>query len=578
MAVIFIACASTVIFCENSTFDNDPRPNIFTAESIIERGTIKLDHYGKEIIDSIGGYGVNGHYYNYFPIGTSIFSLPVVAVYSAIGLHIVDHEKDAQIAVVLLASTLTLFFLFKIAAQFLTWTNSVLLATLFWFGTSLASTDASGLWTHDFATLWACVGLHLTLIAVRQGRFQLWPWIAAIAFAAYLCRPTMALFAGFLLLFLGTYDRRSAVKSALLMGVLLALFAGWSLQEYGEPLPPYYAGSRLVGGSVWRALYGNLLSPSRGLLIFSPFLAVVWLSWRRPESLGLKRSWLLLGIVWPLAHLVAISRFPHWWAGYSFGARLMTDVQPGLFLLTLRAWPRRIATRWSAAAGLALGLSGVFAIYVNSYQGLFNPYVYRWVREPSIDRYPAYLFDWRYPQFLHDEERHEKRMREHRQAAAPLLARIDSLRRQVAAGQLEATAPLDKSLDIEAVEPAQYSKPADFFNALYRAAFSRPPSSFELDYYVGDAEARPGNPMMYYARKFVASPEFKGKSGRYPPPSEGDADFIVDSFHNLLGRSPTTTEMAGYREELILPAIEEDRARVLVYLCVFSLWSSSPSE
>jgi hypothetical protein len=52
----------------------------------------------------------------------------------------------------------------------------------------------------------------------------------------------------------------------------------------------------------------------------------------------------------------------------------------------------------------------VFAVYVHSWQGLFNPYTARWNMQPGIGDHPEYLFDWRYPQFLHNKERHEARI------------------------------------------------------------------------------------------------------------------------------------------------------------------------
>lgn len=91
----------------------------------------------------------------------------------------------------------------------------------------------------------------------------------------------------------------------------------------------------------------------------------------------------------------------------------MTDVMPGLFLLTLYTWP---TTAKGVAKKTALGLlvlASIFAVFVNSGQGLFNKYIASWNSEPSIDEYPEYLFDWRYPQFMANKEGHEERLVRH---------------------------------------------------------------------------------------------------------------------------------------------------------------------
>src|SRR5690606_10451774 len=129
------------------------------------------------------------------------------------------------------------------------------------------------------------------------------------------------------LFFVFTYSRLSAIKAGLLFVTLQGAFVLFSFYEFGQMLPDYYLPKRLSGGYFYEALYGNLFSPGRGLLVYSPFIVFAWLCFRYSGKLwGLNRSWWLIGLAWPILHWVFISRFPHWWAGWSYGARLMTDV------------------------------------------------------------------------------------------------------------------------------------------------------------------------------------------------------------------------------------------------------------
>lgn len=49
-------------------------------------------------------------------------------------------------------------------------------------------------------------------------------------------------------------------------------------------------------------------------------------------------------------------------------------------------------------------------------------------KDPNIDRYPEYLFDWRYPQFLASEQSLQQRKIEHLEKWLPKYAPGDTLR------------------------------------------------------------------------------------------------------------------------------------------------------
>jgi len=85
----------------------------------------------------------------------------------------------------------------------------------------------------------------------------------------------------------------------------------------------------LVGGAL-----GTLFSPSRGLFVFSPWVALALLLlpayWRSLKAWPLL-PWMLAALV---ADLVVLSTYAVWWAGYSFGPRYWTEAVP-LFAILL---------------------------------------------------------------------------------------------------------------------------------------------------------------------------------------------------------------------------------------------------
>ncbi len=479
-----LAALIVTVIATQETYNtrSDPRGTLLVSQALAQHGTLKLDAYGKPLLDSYG-YVIQhkaGHFYHYFPLGTALLSSPFVAVANALGFDMTRDEHLVQMALTALAALLIAFILYRTARLYLPRTPSLLLTGLCWFGSSLASTVGTALWSHDFALVFSSAAIFLLLSRpvqtpgsatqvaaqkpvsrplknvgeagkTRQKRpkkrslravnehfeavfnavlptqvvFQrpvsrrspeplrpLRPLlIGACLFLAYLCRPTLALLAPFLLLYYFIQDRKSSLLAALTLGLLLLAFMGWSIGEFAQILPDYYLPKRLEGGEFATALYANLLSPARGLLIFSPFIAVsllltLVLAVRNKALLSLS----LISLAWPTAHLLSISQFPHWWAGWSFGPRLMVDALPGLYVGLFSALGALRQRRRLAYAAL-LG-SGLLAIHINTYQALFNPYGMHWNVEPNVDLYPEYLFDWRYPQFLHNQARHEQRLSE----------------------------------------------------------------------------------------------------------------------------------------------------------------------
>jgi hypothetical protein len=354
----------------------------------------------------------NGHIYYYFPIGSALYSTPFVAVANLFGqdMRVRYDENRLQMVLAALLGIIT-FLLLYLIAQSLTGqiVGSVLLAALFWFGSGYSSTSGTALWSHDWASVLSLLAIVLAIRAYKKGSEPHCSLIGIFLFSAYLCRPTFALLSPVMIVFLFTVNRMAAVKVAAVVFALLAFFVVWSLYEFGQPLPDYYLPKRLGGSNFNKALAGNLFSPSRGLFVYMPHLIVPFLFWRRSASILREHKKLMLVLCWPIIHLLSVSNFPHWWGGYSYGPRLMIDIIPALFVFYCLFAK---GLRGNSAAIRCIVAFGLLAIYINWYQGLFNVYAYQWNVQPSVDQNTQYIWDWRYPQFLHNEARHNQRDRE----------------------------------------------------------------------------------------------------------------------------------------------------------------------
>jgi hypothetical protein len=428
----FLALVSLVIFllpffATVSYSDADSQYSLLVSQSILENRTIRLDAYrqaGVILDEDYRLYEKDGHLYYYFPPGASLFSLPIVSAARLVGMDMTvpAHEAALQNLLSAILCAVTFLFLFGAIHHFLDWPTSLFIASVFLFGSSLISNLGTALWSSHFATTFAVVVLYLLTRSESDPSRQIpGVLVGTLLFAAYLSRPTLLIFILLIMAALFLQWRAVFWKAMAAYIPLLLLFIVFNWQEYGQILPDYYTLSRFdQSNQIWIPLYGHLLSPSRGLLIFSPFLALTLIGGCLTFPSLRQRPLFWLVVLWFSLHLMAVSRFNHWWGGWSFGPRLMTEVIPGLALLTAMVWQTLSQTispsiKWAGGAGFVL--LGCAAIYINSWQGLYNLNTAHWnmfpdngenpgywATIPHIDQYPEYLFDWRYPQFMASEK------------------------------------------------------------------------------------------------------------------------------------------------------------------------------
>ncbi len=432
---------------------SDPWGTLLTSQAILEHGTIRLDAYAEEMRQNYEPVvpAANGHVYSFFPLGSPLFALPAVWLARQRGEDMIYPRDNEALQNVLSSLTVVVAVLLiqLLCRRFLSRQASLTVTAAFVFGTTIASTLGTALWSSNLALLLR-LGSLLILTApagtfptgafppaaarwwpfrAMAGSIQDFDWqsglLGVLMFLAYLCRPTEALLFPLLLIWLWTSgtalegQRRTAIFVAT-AGGLFGLFVLFSLREYGSWLPPYYLASRLGSDRFWEALVGHMVSPSRGLLVGSPFLILALgglVLWPR-RLLGDRLVRLALG--WIVLHWLTISNFHNWWGGWSFGARLFTEALPAFLLLTVRVVPVARARLWPVVwrSVCVLFLAGAaFGAFVHSHQGLYNTYAILW--NEGIDRDPSRVFNWHHPQFLASPESLGAHAREHRLLAGP---------------------------------------------------------------------------------------------------------------------------------------------------------------
>src|SRR5437764_4241679 len=293
-ALIFV-CTAIIFLASHVHQIADAKYSLLLSQSLLHHHSFTLDAYhwpAQPTQPQVGynSYGefyqleVNGgHIYYFFPPGSSLLSLPFVALFNACGISAANTDgtynqrgetiMQASMAALLMAALASVFFCTGRLLLARRW--SVLVATGGALGTQVFSTASRALWSDTWGLL--LLGLVvLQLLTDATGRARLRPiYLATLLAWLYFVRPTYAIPVVAIALYVWLYRRAYFRSFALTGAAWAALLFVYSLYHFGMLLPHYYSARRLSFNSFPNAFAGNLISPSRGLLIYVPVLLFV---------------------------------------------------------------------------------------------------------------------------------------------------------------------------------------------------------------------------------------------------------------------------------------------------------------
>jgi hypothetical protein len=398
----------------------DSRWSVLVASSILDHGDVNLDEY-RTLVEASGNYGVefvNGHIYNWYPLGTPLLATPFVwAIRTVLWLahplleplasypgmppipvaflhgDVIGGHGLVEMVIASFFVALTALLLYSIARRDLAPGWAALLAWTFAFGTSAWSTGSRGLFQHTpsmlmlVCTMWLLLNDRVSLAGVST------------AFA-YVVRPTNGLLMAAVTLYVVLCHRKAILGYAASLLSLLVLFTAYNWHTFGALQSSYYTlRPPLPDARVVTALLGNLISPGRGLFLFTPVL--LFSLWGMVKARRTRWNWPLapwwVGLI--VAHWLTISLFADfWWGGHSYGPRLFLDVVP-LFVLFLIPLFRDWQTR-RGPAFLVFCAALVLSVAIHSRAATSLGPLEWSIRPNNIDQHPERIWDWSDPAFL----------------------------------------------------------------------------------------------------------------------------------------------------------------------------------
>jgi len=357
---------------------------------------------------------VDGRVYKYAPPGSAVLSIPLVLAASGFKLTplAADGTYDARreltlsgiVAAILMAAFAAIGFQFSRLLLPVTW--SLIITAVATFGTQVWSTAARVVEPDTWTILLLSGALFLLVAHEVAGRALRPVLLASLLAAAYFVHPTSSISIAGISAYVILYHRKRFLPFALTGVAWLLGLVTYSWQNFGQILPNYYQASRLGFQTFWEALAGNLISPSRGLLIYVPVLLFVgvafFLHWRFVPV----RALVVTGMIVVVTHLLVISGFSHWWAGHAYGPRYWTSIVPWFVLFgctSVAAVNKAVEQKrrvYRRSELLFAGLLALVSIFIQA-RGALAEETKRWNARPyDIDLRSGRLWNYSYPQFL----------------------------------------------------------------------------------------------------------------------------------------------------------------------------------
>ena len=438
LGLIFFAVF--IIYIGSRTITNcDSRWTIHQAMSVIREGNLNLDEY-RDTID-LSDYCIiidNGHIYSNYR-ATAVFAVPFVFIADKTlgflshtfpgfqnfikaciksqgrscpdNINVLTLSPVIQLLISSFIVSITAVFIYLIAQIFLDRQNSLVVTFIFSFCTSSWSTVSRGLWQHGPSMLMLSIALYLILSAKKK------PWLIQFAgvplLFSFAIRPSNIISLILLSVYVLIEHRKFFLPYLAWMVPVVMPFIIFTLSEYDTYLlNRYFIKTPLLHiqqnfflkKSFVEILAANIISPSRGLFIYSPVLlfSVVGMFLKKRMLQLNKVNYFLCIII--LSHWVVISCIDGWTAGCSFGPRYFSDVIPYLIYFLIFS----VAEIASLKGPKKVFLAGIFFIFVVfsmfvHYRGATDISVYAWNTEPvNVDKYPERVWDWHDIQFLRD--------------------------------------------------------------------------------------------------------------------------------------------------------------------------------
>jgi len=316
-------------------------PTVFTGISIVKDRSIYLNNYYEMMVSKYPQPDdstrtpfylkkIGDNYLSAFPILSSLVALPIFYIYlqfipsiSWNDIYFLSHLSGSFIVSL---SSVLFYYLLDSILKFNKRT-SILLVIAYSLATVNLPLISQGLWQHGVVQLFLVLGF---IYFYKKNYFLM----ALFLGFGILARPTAAIvfiILGIFIILMKDLNLKSAANFICGILIPLSFFLIYNQVYYQDISNQGYAGQLFVSwmGNFPESFFGIWLSPSKGILIYSPVLIfsliAIYKGFKKEEYLKIS-FWVIL------LHTLVLSKWKHWYGGFGFGYRMISDILPFLVL------------------------------------------------------------------------------------------------------------------------------------------------------------------------------------------------------------------------------------------------------
>lgn len=288
-----------------------------------------------------------GHYLSAYPIVTPVLISPLYIVpYLLLKLihYPIDMLNPGFISIVLIMEKLSAsiiaaisgIFVFLSLKELINRRIAIIGVIVFAFATNTWTISSQGLWQHGLAELLLIVMIYLIIVNEKKEANKNVIFMGLLSGLYVFNRPINSVLLLPILFYILQSRDRKIIYYFGSMFASGAFFLFYNVYYFGNIFGGYsnLLSSFCLNFGTIISFIGLLISPSRGLFVYTPILLLSifgYLKIAQIENKKIRNVLFIFGFS-ILTQIVIYSSFKIWWAGWSYGPRFLTDMLPVLVI------------------------------------------------------------------------------------------------------------------------------------------------------------------------------------------------------------------------------------------------------
>ncbi len=405
-----------------SISSGDTVPAALLPFNILENHSLYLDRFAQiYFLDRVPSFFVhiNGHLLSAYPIVVPVLITPLYIIpyiFLKLGHYPIEVSSNGFLLIIAIMeksassiiATVSTIFIFLSLKELVSKKSALLGTIIFAFGTNTWVVSSQALWQHGMSELLLSIMIYFVIINEMKEDNNNIVYLGIASGLFLFNRPSDCLLLFPILIYI-------LIKFKIFHYLYSLFFVSTPFLFYNFYFFRYMTGGyhRLVNnldiGSGYSSnmigLIGLLISPSRGLFVYSPILIISIFGYLNISKITNKKIRMFLFIfgIFIMLDVLLYSSFGSWWGGWTYGPRYLTGILPifaiymGLYLDNYKSFDKFDKKKiFSISLILILVIWSIFVQIV----GTFYYPSGNWDGDKNIDLYPERLWDWKDTQIM----------------------------------------------------------------------------------------------------------------------------------------------------------------------------------